>query len=448
MRWLAVCALLWVSASSAAISADFDIAASWWTNLTEDQRFEIQTRLILTGDYDAMIDGTFGPATFRALKAFQADSGVPSPDGMLNQSETETLRERSDRIFDELGMEVVQDESSGVAAFAPRKFLTEIEPSAEGGLSLSSRDGGLKFFLQGWEDTGLSLEQARSEMIRATNGAVITYNVAKDDLVVVTGRSGDISFYTMLNRDGVKVVGFNVFWTPQYADIGLLTAVFAASMSGRSELFNIVDPLDEPLPVERPATSPVETPKHAAKTPESDGLPGTTIGPFFLPDDDPTIIALIGPIDGGTALDFLRALRSRPSARTIVLASDGGSVNEGLLVAHQVAERGLSTFVPEGLGCYSACAFVFFAGKSRIAVGELGVHQISGDGVDSSSTQVVLSDVLDALEAFGVPQQVISVMLRTRPNEMHVFTGAEIAALEINRANPQEINEQLQDKGF
>src|SRR5205085_9726443 len=38
---------------------------------------------------------------------------------------------------------------------------------------------------------------------------------------------------------------------------------------------------------------------------------------------------------------------------------------------------------------------------------------------------------------FDVPQDVISIMLRTPPNELHIFTPEEIERLAINKAQPK-----------
>jgi hypothetical protein len=46
--------------------------------------------------------------------------------------------------------------------------------------------------------------------------------------------------------------------------------------------------------------------------------------------------------------------------------------------------------------------------------------------------QYALSDVLEALTEFGVDQEVISVMLRTAPNEMYVFNEVELHTLSIS----------------
>src|SRR5690606_21313039 len=46
-----------------------------------------------------------------------------------------------------------------------------------------------------------------------------------------------------------------------------------------------------------------------------------------------------------------------------------------------------------------------------------------------------------ALDQFGVEQPIITVMLRTPPQEMYVFTADEIAQLGINRGEPVRVAE-------
>ncbi|RYE08169.1 MAG: hypothetical protein EOP22_14545 [Hyphomicrobiales bacterium] len=168
-----------------------------------------------------------------------------------------------------------------------------------------------------------------------------------------------------------------------------------------------------------------------------------TIGPFRLSDDDPRTLYLDRTIEDAAALDFLRALRKRPEVTTLVLNSDGGLVEQALLIAHEISERGLDTYVPAGSGCYSACAYVFLAGANRKAVGELGVHQVYGpdDDFDVVGTQIALSDVLDALNEFGVRHEVVSEMLRTPPDSMYVFSTRELADLGIDRTPSRDFAE-------
>ncbi|MCY1552851.1 hypothetical protein D9M68_892760 [compost metagenome] len=95
-------------------------------------------------------------------------------------------------------------------------------------------------------------------------------------------------------------------------------------------------------------------------------------------------------------------------------------------------ELGLATWVPQEVGCYSACSFIFFAGSERLAEGKLGVHQVWGEEVDASSAQTVVSDILEAFSDFGVRQEVTSAMLRTRPEDMYVFSETELAQWNLN----------------
>ena len=99
--------------------------------------------------------------------------------------------------------------------------------------------------------------------------------------------------------------------------------------------------------------------------------------------DIPNTLFIIGDIRNGDSFSLRKALRNH-EINTIVLASPGGSVWEGLNMAGIVFDKGLKVYVPEKATCASACSYMFFAGKERKVRGRLGVHQFySGN---SSST--------------------------------------------------------------
>ncbi|WP_342592037.1 PAN domain-containing protein [Jiella sonneratiae] len=156
-------------------------------------------------------------------------------------------------------------------------------------------------------------------------------------------------------------------------------------------------------------------------------------GAFSVDDAAPDVITMRGAIDAGAALNFRRALAAAPEAELLVLDSPGGLVAIGLLIADDVHQRKLATLIPAGSGCYSACAFVFLAGHERQADGELGVHQISSDSTDLVSAQLSISDILDVLGRFDTPTEVLTAMFKTPPDDMHVFTKAEVEQFGINR---------------
>ncbi len=92
------------------------------------------------------------------------------------------------------------------------------------------------------------------------------------------------------------------------------------------------------------------------------------------------------------------------------------------------------TFVEEGESCASACSIIFFAGEQRVALGQLGVHQMSSSGGGSlTGLQFVLAEVLSAFDAFDVDDRVLQKMLRTPADNMYYFTAAEKEAWGIDK---------------
>lgn len=169
------------------------------------------------------------------------------------------------------------------------------------------------------------------------------------------------------------------------------------------------------------------------------------IGAFVLPDDFPDTIILADEITEATPLEFFRALQARPNAKTIALLSGGGSVYGALTIAIQVHERGMTTVVPKSAWCYSACAYIFFAGRIRKLEGELGVHQISTDGVANiAGAQTTIADILEALNTFDVDPGVLGFMFRTAADDIHVFSATEIAQFGIESPHAGDMNSDSQ----
>jgi len=160
-----------------------------------------------------------------------------------------------------------------------------------------------------------------------------------------------------------------------------------------------------------------------------------TFGVFSISEQAPKIALMVGDISSQTPLDFRRMINANPQVEVIALWSDGGAVNPALLLADDIHARGLSTFIPNGAQCYSACAFLFLAGEGRVATGELGVHQFYGGEESLATAQYAVSDILEILGQFDVPQSVITQMLRTPSSTMYVFSASEIDELGLNRSN-------------
>jgi len=163
--------------------------------------------------------------------------------------------------------------------------------------------------------------------------------------------------------------------------------------------------------------------------------PGATrsFGPFHINDAE-TLIRLEGRIGARDAVNFKKALRAAPKARTIDLDSPGGSLIIALAIAEDIIGQGFRTRIPKDDQCLSACALLFFAGETREAEGDLGVHQIaSTKSGDFQFAQAALADVLDFFRRANVDPQITQLMLATPPDAMHVFSSEEIDRYGIDR---------------
>lgn len=391
-----------------AAEASFDTSKEWFERLTEEERNHIQTDLVLLGHYQFLVDGRFGRATFDAIADFQRSQGGPGS-GVLSSSELEEMRRLADDIHERLGLRRVSDQTANVSMMIPANLLTR-RTQTEQGTNYVSADGEISLETMHAPLDGLSFRDLYDVMTAPDPERVVTYRSYSDERFVVSGTIGPYSFYTMFIAAGDDAFGYSLAWGKMYEQEGAISSVWLASHF--APLGNL--------------------PEH----PKLAGAPVSGRSAFDLPPGEPDVIALVAEITGTTPNDLDRALEARPGARTLVLNSPGGAVDSALVIAQEIRRRGMRTYVPDGMGCYSACAYIFFAGENRIADGELGVHQISQEVADVVMTQMTLGDVLDALEEFGVEQQVISYMLRTPPDDMYVFSRREIGDLGINRGEP------------
>ena len=182
----------------------------------------------------------------------------------------------------------------------------------------------------------------------------------------------------------------------------------------------------------------------------------TVYGSFLHTGTVPNALFFFNDIEEYDSFELRRAIRNH-DINIVVLASDGGSVWEGLNMAGIIHDKGIATYVPklpEQLGCYSACSFMFFGGKIRQADGILAVHQAGTYGSESDkanakvsetqqNTQFTVSEIIGFLNEFETPPWVFEKMFRSR--EFYVFDNEEKEKLaarteEISSENFHKIN--------
>jgi len=107
--------------------------------------------------------------------------------------------------------------------------------------------------------------------------------------------------------------------------------------------------------------------------------------------------------------------------------------DEALRLAAEIRQRGLGTAIPADYACYSACTYLYFAGRDHFTRGKLGVHRVSSEGYsDAAAAGVYDGDVRAAMRQYGASVEVIHAMVSTPPSKLHVFSRKEIAAYSIN----------------
>jgi len=311
-------------------------------------------------------------------------------------------------------MDLVRDKEAQSALIMPIGLLS-VTKSTKRGNSHATPDGGIRLETSRRPISEMPFRALFDELNQKGGGRDVTYSNFNDNRFVVSGTSDGRSFYTMFQYAETDSVGYSLSWTEANDERASMLAIFIASYFTALRY----------MPAE----------EHEVKIAEAPAVT-QTFGAFTLPVNAPDVVMLNGEVTHSLASDFRRALAARPNASIIVLNSPGGYVDNALQVAHEVRQRGMSTLVADGMGCYSACAYIFFAGQQRYVEGELGVHQISAEVADLVLAQTTLGDVLDALDAFGVEQEIISVMLRTPPEDMYIFTTSEVLELGINLGGP------------
>ncbi len=387
--------------------ADKAASQSWFESLTEEERSGVQYDLVLLGYFKFIIDQQFGENTYQAIVAFQQSQGT-EPTGVLTPDERQTLFDQSDVVYKRLGLTDTTDNEGRSSLVVPAALLSEVTPYNNGN-TYATPDGGIALETLVTQQSEMGFSALFASYNATQDGLVVSDASYNTNRFVISGTRNGREFYTLYENAGTESVGYSLSWTAEHAADAQIIKIFIASYF---------------IPLK--FATPVETDKAAATT-------ANAFGVWSLPAESPEVIALNGEIGSTLVADFDKAVAARPDAKILVLNSPGGYVDDALVVAHKVKDRGMSTLVASGMGCYSACSYIFFAGQNREVDGELGVHQISAEVADLVLAQTTLADVLSALDEFEVTQSIITVMLQTPPAEMYIFTADEVSTLGIDR---------------
>jgi peptidoglycan hydrolase-like protein with peptidoglycan-binding domain len=118
-----------------------------------------------------------------------------------------------------------------------------------------------------------------------------------------------------------------------------------------------------------------------------------SIGPAQYSTAYPGWLFLIGEINDGDQTVVNNAIREK-NIQVVVLNSPGGVLSASLDLAESLREQRISTYVPRGAECASACVFIFLGGESRLAEGALRVHQLRARLEEGATYSVDVDEIL------------------------------------------------------
>lgn len=211
------------------VHADFNASQQWFYSMSEEDRGLLQSKLILIGQYNAIADSQFGPATYRALTNFQAVRGDQST-GVLSSAALIDLHERASFMFVEMGMEIIEDSRGQMSMLLPTGLLSETENTRRG-IAYFDPSNSIRLETISKPYADESYESLYRSLSTESAGRQITYKTFNSTRFVVTGYRQGFPFYIYMSAAPQSSIGFSIEWDTRYDDVGGMLAVFMASHS-------------------------------------------------------------------------------------------------------------------------------------------------------------------------------------------------------------------------
>ena len=149
------------------------------------------------------------------------------------------------------------------------------------------------------------------------------------------------------------------------------------------------------------------------------------------------VLRMRGDINQGDYSRFRSHFKRNELIVGLDLSSDGGDLEEGLLIANLVRRKKLPVYVAGE--CDSVCAFIFFSAAKRYfgQQSKIGVHSVSDSRDIEDPGSIPLTVKLARLSAkLGVPNAAIGKMVTTRPRRISYLDQADLSALDASAGNP------------
>jgi hypothetical protein len=135
------------------------------------------------------------------------------------------------------------------------------------------------------------------------------------------------------------------------------------------------------------------------------------------------VLQMRGDIHEGDCARFKSHFKRNELIVGLDLSSDGGDLEEGLLIANLVRRKKLTVYVAGQ--CNSVCSTIFFSAHKRYfgPQSKIGVHSVSDyRDIEDPGSMLLTVELARLLAKLGVPNAAIGKMVITRPRRSPIWT--------------------------
>lgn len=145
---------------------------------------------------------------------------------------------------------------------------------------------------------------------------------------------------------------------------------------------------------------------------------------------DARVVELIGPVERGDFVQFLRAVEGIEHA-FIFVSGPGGDLDEALSIGSEIWERGFSTAVPSAAQCASACAYIWLSGVIRWMPDKAQIEFHAASASRDEKSAMALADLGSYLTFLGLKREAIKYLSSAPSYDVRRLTLEDAAQLEI-----------------
>jgi hypothetical protein len=130
----------------------------------------------------------------------------------------------------------------------------------------------------------------------------------------------------------------------------------------------------------------------------------------------------------------------------VFLESNGGDIEEAILIGEEIRKNNLVAIVPENAKCLSACVLIMAGGSKRYLIGQLGIHRPYfvdlQDGLTYQQIRQKLNLLNERIKIYlnniDVPISLLEAMQSVPPDSIRLLSYSEASAFRLNQTDATE----------